>query len=117
MSSTKKNEKFIELKELCRIMKTTDLRSATRWCKEMKIPILVIGSKKLTYRFLVEAKLDNPIITLFKEQYPESWDKLYACYLNNERLEFVMTTEADTEKPNPMNLTPKSDFAKKFLDE
>ncbi|WP_281989760.1 hypothetical protein [Aquimarina aggregata] len=115
MNTNENNEKFIELKELSKILKSTDIRAAVNWCKEMEIPIFVIANKKLTYRFLVNNELDKRIISLFKKRYPDYWDKLYQCYLNNESVEFAMNIETKMEKVTHIDINPKSDFAKEFL--
>ncbi|GGX22915.1 hypothetical protein [Aquimarina muelleri] len=115
MNTNEIDNKFIELKELSGILKASSVRVAINWCKQMDIPIFVIANKTLTYRFLVNAELDKRIVSLFKKRYPEYWDKLYQCYLNNESVEFAMTLETKMEKARNLEVCPKSEFAKSFL--
>ena len=112
--------KLIELSELSEIIKTKDIRATIKWCELSNLPIIPIGKKKLTYRFLAEAELDKKIIYMLKKRFPEKWEELYEYYKSNNHYKYMLATENDT----PSNLIsketgklPKSQLAKDFLKE
>ncbi|TSE08119.1 hypothetical protein [Aquimarina algiphila] len=92
MLNFKKDEKLIELKEVCKKLKFKDLRTVIKWCKKMNIPIILRGKQKLTYRFLVDVELDKGIVKFLKSEYPESWTKMYQLYLDNDTLGFALAS-------------------------
>ncbi|WP_024768062.1 hypothetical protein [Aquimarina macrocephali] len=93
MLNHKDDDKFIELKEVCKKIKSTDIRTAINWCKKTGIPIITRGNKKLTYRFLVEIELDKDIIQFLQSKYPKSWKKMYLLYIKNDKFEYILETQ------------------------
>ncbi len=88
MFSCKENDKFIELKELSKKIKSKDIRTTIKWCSKKGIPI--IGKKqKLTYRFLVDMELDREIVKFLKQHYPKSWQEMYQFYRNYDILGYI----------------------------
>lgn len=94
------------MSELCNIIKAKDTRTAVKWCENLKIPMLVIGKKRVAYRFLVEVELDKRIIQLLKKQFPEEWEKIYRLYLENDRYGYILTSEERVEKKGKHNIFP-----------
>ncbi|GGX19084.1 hypothetical protein GCM10007384_20530 [Aquimarina muelleri] len=93
MYSYKKDDMFIDLKEVCKRIKCNDIRTAIKWCKKSGIPIIRKGRHKITYRFLVDVESDKEIVKFFKSKYPESWRKMYQLYLNNDTIEYLLETQ------------------------
>ena len=93
MSTNSENEIFIEMTELCQIIKAQDIRTAMKWCRDVEIPVQVLGKRKLAYRFLVEAELDKVIIQKFKKQDPENWEQLYKHYKNNDAFGYLLEVQ------------------------
>ncbi len=92
MLNFKKDDKLIELKEVCKKLKFKDHRTVIKWCEKMGIPIILRGKQKLTYRFLVDIELDKEIVRFLKSEYPESWVKMYQLYLDNDTLGFALAS-------------------------
>ena len=102
--------------ELSKTLKATDSRTAIKWCEEYNLPIIPVGSKKVTYRFLAEAALDKHLILKLKQQHPTNWKHLYDLYRNNDLQGYLMATQGEsraTLKLNPRN-TSKSNSRSKF---
>jgi hypothetical protein len=93
MLNYKEDDRFIELKEVCKKIKSTDIRTAINWCEKTGIPIITRGKKKLTYRFLVEIELDKDIVQFLQSKYPESWKKMYLLYIKNDKFGYILTTQ------------------------
>lgn len=89
----KDDDRLIELKEVCKRIKSTDIRTAIKWCEKTEIPIIIKGKKKLTYRFLVDTELDKGIIQFLQSKYPDSWEKMYLFYVNNDSLGYILETQ------------------------
>ncbi len=117
MNSIEKNNRLIEMAELCQILKTKDVRTAIKWCEEFKIPILFVAKKRMTYRFLVETQLDKQIIQTFKKQSPHNWEYLYECYRNNDPYRYMLETQVYDRKKSKMATIrkPQSKNAKNLL--
>lgn len=81
-----KNEKLIDLKELCSLLLIKGIAGARKWCEEANIKIQVIGNKNVVHRFLVDIELDKNLILELKKKYPHKWDSLYQCYQENDKL-------------------------------
>ncbi len=113
------NEKYIELSEISSILKAKNIGTAQKWCEKLKLPILVIGRKKMSYRFLVEAEMDKRIIQLFKKQAPDKWEELYRLYLEDDRYGYVIATQSRKKKRSnaSMGVKPLSKEAIEFANE
>lgn len=107
MFTENSTDKFIDLKELTKILLLTDVRGATKWCENAKINIQVIGQKRVVYKFLVDMELDKKLVSELKAKYPQKWEELYRCYKDNDRLGYLHLLE-----DNPSNVTPISSFSK-----
>ncbi len=117
MNTNEKNEKiYIEIGELSKMINATDSRTTLKWCEEVKLPIIPIGNKKMTYRFLAEAEMDKRILQVLKKQYPGKWQELFQCYKNNDVYQYLITTqqEAQTTIKLDKRVAPRSRFAKDF---
>lgn len=90
MLDDKKDNKLISLGDVCKRLKINDKRTAEKWCNHNDIPIITEGRTKLTYRILVDAKLDSKIVKLLKSKYPKRWEEMYTSYLNDDRKKFVI---------------------------
>ena len=116
MSSTRKNEKIIELTEVCKQIKSKDVRTAEAWCKRMEMPIIQMGKKKVTYRFLVDVELDGKMIHLLKEKYPENWEEFFVYYKNNDTLSYIEASKKETSEEKEecirSETIPDSDFSR-----
>lgn len=111
-------EKFYELKDLCALLTVTDLRTVTKWCKEKNIIIERIGSKKVVNRFLVDIELDKPLLEGLKKKYPDRWEQLYECYLDKDRLGYLLLIDEHSTldfRPTTSRIRAKSDIAAKLL--
>ncbi|WP_271769084.1 hypothetical protein [Aquimarina algiphila] len=119
MNTNEKNEKFIEMNELCKILKAIDTRTAAKWCEDLNIPLMNIGKKKVAYRFLVEMELDKKIIQQLKKQYPSNWEDLYRHYQNNDRYAYITATEKESIEKTiaPKRKRGTSKFAQEFARE
>lgn len=95
MLNYREDDKLIELKEVCNKIKSTDIRTAIKWCEKRRIPIIINGNKKLTYRFLIDIELDKDLVAFLKSKYPESWEKMYQLYLNNDTYGYILAAEHD----------------------
>ncbi len=117
MSETLKNDTFIDIIELCKMIKVQDVRTAIKWCEEFKIPILFMAKKRVTYRFLVEAELDKQIIKKFKQQSPENWEYLYQCYRRNDLENYSIEMQTNRAKKQKIRTIrkPQSKNAKNLL--
>ena len=107
-------EKFIDMSELSTLLKSTDTRTATKWCNDNGLTVFTICRKKMTYRFLVEIELDKMLIKQLKKTHPENWEVLYQCYRENNKYEYIkmLDDEKIDFKPNSI---PKSDISKEFV--
>lgn len=117
MQIKKANEKFIDLKELSEILLMRGIRSVQKWCKRVNIKIQIVGNKSVVHRFLVDMELDKGLITQLKKKYPKKWEELYKCYVDNDRLGYLLLLE-DNPELNIGNIsktvTPMSNTAKDF---
>jgi hypothetical protein len=114
------NEKiYIEMSELSKMINTKDARTALKWCEEMKLPIIPVGKKRMTYRFLAEAEIDKRILQILKKQHPNKWQELFQYYKNNNICEYLLATqnEVTTSIKLEKRASPKSRFAKDFAKE
>ncbi|MBG6131784.1 hypothetical protein IWQ47_003474 [Aquimarina sp. EL_43] len=93
MLNLKKDDKLIELKEVCEKLKFKDIRTAIKWCKKTGIPVIPRGKQKLTYKFLVDIELDRDIVKFLKSEYPKSWKEMYTFYLDNDKRGYVLAIE------------------------
>ncbi|WP_027395042.1 hypothetical protein [Aquimarina latercula] len=101
------NEKFIELSEISKILKAKNIGTAQKWCEKLKLPILAIGRKKMSYRFLVEAEMDKRIIQIFKKKDPDNWEELYRLYRENDHYGYSIVTQGKTRKKVKASLNTK----------
>lgn len=117
--NTNENEAiYIEMTELSKKLRVTDWRTAMKWCEEANIPIMLIGKKNVTYRFLAEAELDKRIIQLLKQQNPDQWEELYKYYKNNDHFNYVRAIQEGSAKIIlETRVIPRSKFAKDFAKE
>ena len=111
-----KNEKFIEMTELCQILKAKDVRTAEKWCRDNDIVIQVLCKKRVVYRFMVELELDRQLVAQLQSKYPDNWEELYRCYCNDDQFQYAMICETEKDKSAPvMSLVePKSEIAQNF---
>jgi len=116
MENNEKNDQLIEMNELSGVLKATDSRTAIKWCQDNNLPVMAIGKKKMTYRFLAEAELDKHMIQILKKRYPDKWEDLYQCYKSNDHYKFIVATQGDSKSVVKMDsrVAPKSKFAKDF---
>lgn len=116
MIKHEKNELFIELTELSKIIKARDSRSVVKWCNDYNLPIIPIGKNRVTYRFLAETALEKRLLKVLKKQYPSNWKELYNYYKDNDHYSYLMAIQK--EAPNTVkidtNVKPRSRFAKEF---
>ena len=123
MNSNEKNEKFIDITELSETIKATDLRTVIKWCETHNLPIIPVGNKKMTYRFLAEAALDYRLIQVLKKHHTTNWKELYGLYKSNDLISYQIAIQK--ESPIPLTLEkrktttnqPKSKYAKLLADE
>ncbi|TPN87171.1 hypothetical protein [Aquimarina algicola] len=99
MNTNEKKEMFIEITELSEIIKATDLRATMKWCEDYNLPIIPVGNKKMTYRFLAEAALDNRIIQVLKKLHPSNWKNLYNLYKDNDLFGYQIATQNESAEP------------------
>lgn len=92
------NEKLIELTEIAKMIKTKNKLIAQKWCEDLGLPIIVIGRKKMSYRFLVETELDKRFIQLLKKKYPNNWEELYRYYQENDHYGYVIASQSKIKK-------------------
>ena len=111
------SEKFIDMAELCQIIKATDPRTAEKWCKEKGLTTLMLGKKKMIYRFMVELELDKVLIEKLKKQHPEHWEELYRCYLEDNHYEYLALLENRQTKSNRIVKAARSKAARDFLNQ
>ncbi len=116
MKINEDDNQFISMTNLAKILGASDWRTAMKWCDENNLPIMPIGSNKMTFKFMAEAVLDRLAIQSLKIQYPKKWDTLFKHYKNKDHLEYVLEIEQDIKTPIKTNkkVTPISRFAKKF---
>lgn len=119
MNTNEKNEKFIELSEISNILKAKNTSVAQKWCEKLKLPIITVGRKKMSYRFLVENELDKRIIQLFKKRDANNWEELYRLYLENDHYGYVVATHSKKRKQikASMQTKPLSKEAIEFANE
>ena len=118
MLNEKPNEKFIDMTELCDMLKASDMRTAIKWCKDNGLDILTICKRKVAYRFMVEMELDKALIKQLKEKHPDNWEELYKCYRENDRFEYIMLLyEKKLKTGFKTKATPRSKFAKEFVEQ
>ncbi|EDP94689.1 hypothetical protein U8527_07005 [Kordia algicida OT-1] len=117
MQIKKTDEKFIDLKKLSEILLMRGIRSAKNWCETVGIKIQIVGNKSVVHRFLVDMELDKSLIVQLKKKYPKKWEELYRCYIDNDRLGYLMLLEDNPElniRKISNTITPMSDTAKSF---
>lgn len=123
MNTNEKNEKFIEMTELSNILKATGSRTAIKWCEDHNLPIIPVGSKKVTYRFLAEAILDKQLVQVLKKQHPTNWKHLYDLYRNNDLQGYLLATQEKHKttirlKPRTTSKSkPRTKFAQQLANE
>jgi len=112
-------DRFIDLKALGDILLIKGIQGITKWCEDHKIPVQVLGNKRVAYRFLVEMELDKKLLQSLKSKYPDKWEELYKCYQDNDRLGYLQLLEEAPEldfRPISKQVKPKSSFAQAFAD-
>ncbi|WP_148639256.1 hypothetical protein [Aquimarina longa] len=117
MNTNETNEKLIEMSELSKMIRARDPRTALKWCENYNLPIIPIGKKKMTYRFLVDIEVDRKITQLLKKKYPENWEELYGYYKTEDLNSYLLATSEEenyTEGKITSRSNPKSSFAKAF---
>lgn len=110
-------DKFIDLKTLGGILLIKGTQSITKWCEDHKIPIQILGKKRVAYRFLVEMELDKKLLQNLKNKYPNKWEDLYRCYQDDDRLGYLQILDDEPEldyRPISNQVRPRSRFAKAF---
>jgi hypothetical protein len=111
-------KKFIQMSELCELLNTKDIRSATKWCEDKKITVFSLCNKRVTYRFMVEIELDKILIAQLKESNPETWEELYQCYQENNQSEYLnILNEKNKKNSFKTRSKPQSKHAKDFLNQ
>lgn len=112
-------EKFIDLKTLGNILLIKGLQGITKWCEDHKIPIQILGKKRVAYRFLVEMELDKKLLQDLKNKYPNKWEELYRCYQDNDRLGYLLLIDDEPAldfRPVARQTRPKSQLSQAFAD-
>ena len=105
--------------ELSKKLKASDSRTALKWCEDFNLPIIPIGKKKVTYRFLAEIELYKRLLQLLKKQHPSNWEELFNYYKANDHYSYIMATQKEAPKILKIDsrAKPKSRFAKDFAKE
>ncbi len=122
MSNKKNNQstsKFTPLSELCKLLKVKGIKTAQLWCEKNNVPIRVIGNKPCANTFFIELEFEREVIAHLKDKYPEQWEDLYRCYLDNDRYSFIALTTDDNTKQSISSrrfsrTRPQSELTKKF---
>jgi hypothetical protein len=111
------NDKLIELSEVCKQIRAKDIRTAMAWCKQCGLPIIQRGNRKLTYRILVDAELDQKMIQLLKKKHPQHWEELFEYYKSNDLDAYMMATKEEIPNRKQQKISkeaPQSSIARAF---
>lgn len=119
MLKHKQNEKFIDLKELSKLLLLNDTRSALKWCQDKNIDIQTIGKKQVVHNFIVNMELDKKLLSDLQRKHPLIWEDLYKCYLENDHLSYIKFLDSNTDQivvheRFSSAAIPETDYAKAF---
>ncbi len=90
MYNQKETDRLITLKDVCKKLKTNDIRTAAKWCEKAGIPIIKRRRTRLTYEFLVDIELNKGVAPFLKAKYPDSWKEMLRFYLKNDSESFIL---------------------------
>ncbi len=112
-------EKYIDLKRLGELLHIKDNRTITKWCNDKNIEIQIINKKSLVFRFLVEMELDKNFIMQLQSKYPDRWEKLYNCFLTNDKIGYLFLINETPSLKSTIAVKraiPQSSFSSDLLD-